>query len=114
MNTLRKIHAGFGLALVTSLALVAGSASADAADTSFDDASIGEATEAIEVSQERRILCTMSGDTPTRRQWAFLEVIKVTEDQVVCERMPLGIVAPAVEASCYQRKAELECTIIVR
>jgi hypothetical protein len=110
MNTLRKIHTGLGLALLTSLALVAGSASADTADTSFDDASLGEATEALEV--DACITCTISGPGSTGRQYATM-CTSIRGGQVVCTRTGLGTIAPADEASCHSRRDELGCQIVL-
>lgn len=97
MSTLRKIYAGFGLALVTALASVAGSASA---------------TETAN-SEPAGLRCTVSANNFTGREWAKLVIIRERNGEVICSRVRTGGEAPADYPSCYQRRDELGCTIIV-
>ena len=107
MNTRRKIHAGLGLAL----ALVAVPASAGAAEASADDGSVGEA--ALASTFQPGIRCTVSGATSTGREWAMLVIKRERGPEVFCSRVRTGGEAPADFPSCYERKWELGCTVII-
>jgi hypothetical protein len=110
MSTLRRIHAGLGLALVTAFAFMAGCASVDADELSDGDASLGEAAGAVE--REAGLRCTVSsGFSPTGREWGE---IFITRNPGVCKRVRLGGVAPQDFPSCHQRgREELGCQLIV-
>ncbi|WP_437927084.1 hypothetical protein WMF37_50005 [Sorangium sp. So ce291] len=101
MNTLRKIQAGVGLALVSALAFVTASASADNVSPASDDA-----------SREAGLQCTMSsGFTPTGREWGY---VSLTRTPGICKRIRVGGAAPADFPSCHQRaRNELGCYTVV-
>jgi hypothetical protein len=100
MSTLRKVHTAFGIALVTTLGIVAGSASAEVAPT------LGA----------RSRSCTMSGETATGREWAKLVVvgIKLEEGKTVveCHRERTGGEAPVTAVHCKDASfsKEFGCT----
>ncbi|WP_437809387.1 hypothetical protein [Sorangium sp. So ce1078] len=101
MNTLRKIQAGVGLALVSAFAFVTASASADDVSPGSDDA-----------SRQPGIHCTMSsGFTLTGREWGY---VSLTRAPGVCRRIRLGGAAPVDFPSCHQRaRNELGCHTVV-
>jgi hypothetical protein len=103
MNTLRKIHTALGIALVTTLAFVAGSASAESANSATDNESIAEVTALPSVGDESKP-CTMSGETATGREWGKLVVVSIKLEGgskiVECERERTGGTAPVEEPHC--------------
>ncbi|MCY1013194.1 hypothetical protein OV079_48230 [Nannocystis pusilla] len=70
-----------------------------------------EPDEATEDIVERRTLeCTMSGETPTSRQWAY---VSDTSDPDRCVRWVTGGTAPKNFPSCHERaRNELGCRYV--
>ena len=100
MSTLGKIHTGLGLALLTALTFVVGSASAD--------------DEEMLLPQPVGLRCTVSsGTSATGREWAWLVILRERHGEVICSRVRFGGDAPPDFPSCYARRDELGCTIIV-
>ena len=98
MNTLGKIHTGLGLALLTALTFVVGAASANS----------------DEPPQPVGLRCTVSsGTSDTGREWAWLVFLRENHGEVLCSRVRTGDDAPVDFPSCYARRHELGCTIIV-
>lgn len=87
MSNSRKIHTCLGMALVTAFTLLAGLASADF-----------------------KLACTISGDTPTGRRWAYL---LVSDNGLRCCRRldaaRAGEAAPPSVAHCHSLAKQLGC-----
>ena len=100
MSTLGKIHTAFGLALLTALTFVVGSASADADE--------------MLLPQPVGLRCTVSsGTSATGREWARLVILRERNGEVICSRVRIGGDAPADFPSCHARRDELGCTLII-
>lgn len=96
MDALRTIQTGLGLALMTALALVTSSASAESPDA----------------SRQAGLQCTMSsGFTLTGREWGQ---VFLTRTPGICKRVRIGGAAPPDFPSCHQRaRNELGCHTVI-
>jgi hypothetical protein len=103
MNTLQKNHTALVSALVTTLACVAGSASAESANYTTVNESIAAVDSTPTIGSESKP-CTLSGDTATGREWGKLVVVSIALEGgnkvVTCERKRTGGEAPVDAPHC--------------
>ncbi|WP_437987320.1 hypothetical protein [Sorangium sp. So ce117] len=114
MSNRRNLQNWFGMALVTGLVGVTGSACVGSMDPSVDSEATGESEEAIVTgfAVGTALDCTMSGATPTGRRWAYLIV---GNDQSTCFRTPnvnRTDLAPATAIHCHALGRSIGCDFI--
>ncbi|WP_441286275.1 hypothetical protein ACSRUE_28010 [Sorangium sp. KYC3313] len=111
MSNRRNLQNWLGMALVTGLVCVSGSACVGSVDPSIDSEEAGETEQAIVSGfvAGTRLDCTMSGPTPTGRRWAYLIV---GNDQSTCYRTPnihrLDL-APETAIHCHALGRSIGC-----